>query len=389
MAAMAGGWVLRSCPWRRAILNPDLDSVAFRRPSLLPPPQSRFEDVLGLIRSGGLCGAALIAYLQASTGACTAAERSRQAFARLSPAVNGWLPLDRPSPAKRQSHSRTLRHTRLCPPPQAKGYPEVALHFVADERTRFTLALACGNIEVALQAAQVGCRTGVCDSGFPSFRCERSSWVDVVRTGSPFLNSLPPGPGRARHLVPARRGGSAAGQLWHRGVQVGQRGEGGLGAGESVGSMRGISSAQRKELRQHCHFGCLTPQPRRPLDPRSYQKTKSFERLAFLYLVTGQVSWPHGARVCMIGGGWSVLLCWVGRGRVARLHACTSKHACACMHAHTAHAHMTHTHTAQASATFPPLRPRSCARCLRSPRCGVTSWGARRTRCTWETSGSS
>jgi coatomer protein complex subunit alpha (xenin) len=31
----------------------------------------------------------------------------------------------------------------------------VALHFVADERTRFTLALACGNIEVALQAAQV------------------------------------------------------------------------------------------------------------------------------------------------------------------------------------------------------------------------------------------
>eukprot|EP00775_Hariotina_reticulata_P004965 gene4965-5206_t len=37
---------------------------------------------------------------------------------------------------------------------QAKGYPEVALHFVADEATRFNLALQCGNIEVALQAAQ-------------------------------------------------------------------------------------------------------------------------------------------------------------------------------------------------------------------------------------------
>ena len=38
---------------------------------------------------------------------------------------------------------------------QAKGYPEVALHFVRDERTRFSLALECGNIEVALQSAQV------------------------------------------------------------------------------------------------------------------------------------------------------------------------------------------------------------------------------------------
>ncbi len=31
---------------------------------------------------------------------------------------------------------------------QAKGYPEVALHFVRDERTRFNLAVQCGNIEV-------------------------------------------------------------------------------------------------------------------------------------------------------------------------------------------------------------------------------------------------
>lgn len=32
---------------------------------------------------------------------------------------------------------------------QKKGYPEVALHFVKDEKTRFALALECGNIEVS------------------------------------------------------------------------------------------------------------------------------------------------------------------------------------------------------------------------------------------------
>ena len=33
---------------------------------------------------------------------------------------------------------------------QKKGYPEVALHFVKDEKTRFGLALECGNIEVGI-----------------------------------------------------------------------------------------------------------------------------------------------------------------------------------------------------------------------------------------------
>ena len=37
---------------------------------------------------------------------------------------------------------------------QKKGYPEVALHFVKDERTRFGLALECGNIEVGLESAK-------------------------------------------------------------------------------------------------------------------------------------------------------------------------------------------------------------------------------------------
>jgi len=33
---------------------------------------------------------------------------------------------------------------------EKKGYPEVALHFVKDERTKFGLAIDCGNIEVCL-----------------------------------------------------------------------------------------------------------------------------------------------------------------------------------------------------------------------------------------------
>jgi coatomer protein complex subunit alpha (xenin) len=36
---------------------------------------------------------------------------------------------------------------------QEKGFPEVALHFVDDLKTRFKLALACGNIEVAMNTA--------------------------------------------------------------------------------------------------------------------------------------------------------------------------------------------------------------------------------------------
>ncbi|XP_065906077.1 coatomer subunit alpha-like isoform X1 [Dysidea avara] len=37
---------------------------------------------------------------------------------------------------------------------EKKGYPEVALHFVKDERTKFGLAIDCGNIEVALETAK-------------------------------------------------------------------------------------------------------------------------------------------------------------------------------------------------------------------------------------------
>jgi hypothetical protein len=35
-----------------------------------------------------------------------------------------------------------------------KGYPEIALHFVQDEKARFNLGLECGNIDVALESAK-------------------------------------------------------------------------------------------------------------------------------------------------------------------------------------------------------------------------------------------
>lgn len=51
-----------------------------------------------------------------------------------------------------------VKHSRLCGRAiisylTSKGYPEVALHFVDDEKTRFELALSCGNLQVALNSA--------------------------------------------------------------------------------------------------------------------------------------------------------------------------------------------------------------------------------------------
>jgi coatomer protein complex subunit alpha (xenin) len=62
--------------------------------------EKKYDVVIGMIRAGKLCGEAIIAFLQ------------------------------------------------------EKGYPEVALHFVKDQRMRFNLAIECGNIEVALESAQ-------------------------------------------------------------------------------------------------------------------------------------------------------------------------------------------------------------------------------------------
>jgi coatomer protein complex subunit alpha (xenin) len=51
-----------------------------------------------------------------------------------------------------------VKHSRLCGRAivaylQSKGFPEVALHFVREPKTRFRLALACGNIDAAIECA--------------------------------------------------------------------------------------------------------------------------------------------------------------------------------------------------------------------------------------------
>lgn len=62
--------------------------------------EKRFADVLRMVRDANLVGSALVGYLQ------------------------------------------------------KRGYPEIALHFVRDERLRFELAVECGNIDIALEAAR-------------------------------------------------------------------------------------------------------------------------------------------------------------------------------------------------------------------------------------------
>ena len=81
---------------RNRALSVDASEYLFKLALL----QRKYDAVLSMIKSNCLCGQSIIAYLQ------------------------------------------------------QKGFPEVALHFVKDERTRFTLAVECGNIEIALAAAQ-------------------------------------------------------------------------------------------------------------------------------------------------------------------------------------------------------------------------------------------
>ncbi|GMN55752.1 hypothetical protein TIFTF001_024870 [Ficus carica] len=85
-----------------------LDRDGKNKPILIDPTEyifklsllrKRYDHVMSMIRSSQLCGQAVIAYLQ------------------------------------------------------QKGFPEVALHFVKDERTRFNLALESGNIKIAVASA--------------------------------------------------------------------------------------------------------------------------------------------------------------------------------------------------------------------------------------------
>ena len=86
----------RSSAWIASILNIDPTEYRFK----LALVQRKYDEVLQMVRGAKLVGQSIIAYLK------------------------------------------------------EKGYPEVALHFVKDEKTRFALALDCGNIDVALEAAK-------------------------------------------------------------------------------------------------------------------------------------------------------------------------------------------------------------------------------------------
>ena len=70
---------------------------------------------------------------------------------------------------------------------QKKGYPEVALHFVKDEKTRFGLALECGNIEVRLgRGASSHYAPGV-ESQCPVCHAQRASALFVMQARASAL----------------------------------------------------------------------------------------------------------------------------------------------------------------------------------------------------------
>jgi coatomer protein complex subunit alpha (xenin) len=59
----------------------------------------------------------------------------------------------RSSDVARIMNSKKLVGQSIISYVQKKGYPEIAMHFVEDVSVKFSLALECGNIEVALQCA--------------------------------------------------------------------------------------------------------------------------------------------------------------------------------------------------------------------------------------------
>jgi len=116
-----------------------------------------------------------------------------------------------------------VKHSRLCGRAivaylQQKGFPEVALHFVREPKTRFKLALACGDIEAAMESA---------------FALENQTQQNSELDGSTSSNDE----GR---------------EIWSE-----------LGA---------------EALRQGNY----------DVVEMSYQRTKDFDRLSFLYLITGE-----------------------------------------------------------------------------------------------------
>ncbi|KAL7567981.1 hypothetical protein ACA910_004568 [Epithemia clementina (nom. ined.)] len=116
-----------------------------------------------------------------------------------------------------------VQNSRLCGRAivaylQSKGFPEVALHFVKDPKTRFRLALACGNIEAAMESA---------------FALESQQQQQAESSGNPAAAAV------ANRDVWGELGSEALRQGNHQVVEM------------------------------------------------SYQRTKDFDRLSFLYLITG------------------------------------------------------------------------------------------------------
>ena len=80
-----------------------------------------------------------------------------------------------------------VQNSRLCGRAivaylQSKGFPEVALHFVKEPKTRFRLALACGNIEAAMESAfalESQQQQQQSDGSSPSATSNRDVWGEL------------------------------------------------------------------------------------------------------------------------------------------------------------------------------------------------------------------
>ncbi|CAK9171839.1 unnamed protein product [Ilex paraguariensis] len=102
--------------------------------------RKRFDQVMNMIRSSELCGQAMIAYLQQKGFPEVALHFVKDERTRFNLAL--------------ESGSSELCGQAMIAYLQQKGFPEVALHFVKDERTRFNLALESGNIQIAVASAK-------------------------------------------------------------------------------------------------------------------------------------------------------------------------------------------------------------------------------------------
>ena len=114
-------WCLFTREVRPRILNIDPTEYMFK----LALINRKYEEVLHMVRNAKLVGQSIISYLKAKG--------------------SGYL-------KKQNMHS--IHVIEMVPIVVSSGYPEVALHFVKDEKTRFALALECGNLDVALESAK-------------------------------------------------------------------------------------------------------------------------------------------------------------------------------------------------------------------------------------------